>query len=306
MVFVLSLDSMQKKFIKLNPTWSSQSGQGIVEYILLLVVIIALASALLYQFVPVLKNVVDYNIGSYLQCLLDQGELPGLGGDNDVQDCDFVPINTAGTGNDSANGRSGSNSSNSSNSNSNSQDPNSKSESENGAPSSGNSNRSNYNQSASAGADSRIFDSNRQKTLALARGENGEVTQVEEDGSNSATGSSNLEVSNLSNLQRESIKRRKLRRLPRGMEIASTQKRNKEQTLPALEVKQALSEAGAEPRQKAFKFDPAKPLRTPAESTEESWSISSILKYILIIAGLIIIVWVIGSQIAQVARSQEK
>lgn len=295
---------MQKNLRKLNATWPSQSGQGLVEYILLLVVVIALASALLYQFIPAIKSVVDFKVGAYLQCLLDQGELPGLGGDDDIQDCEFNPVNIA--GNSSTSNSSGSSSSaNNSNPNRNNENNNRNSETEANSPQSGGG-RSGSNSSQSTGADTSVFESNRQKSLALARGDSGEVTEVDDANSSGGAGSSTFEVSNLSNLQRESIKRRRLRRLPRGMEISSSQRRKKEQSIPALEVQKTLSETGAEPRQKAFKFDPSKPLRTPAEAPTEPWSLSAILKYILIIAGLIIIIWVIGSQIAQVARSQEK
>lgn len=296
------LMSMTKKIRKLNGAWPSQSGQGLVEYILLLVVIIALASALLYQFIPAIKNVVDFQLGSYLQCLLDQGELPGLGGDNDVQDCEFNPVNVA--GNSASSNKQGSgNSSNISNTNRNRDSNNSEPTNDSTQARGG---RAGSSSGSGSGADTRVFEANRQKSLALAQGESGEVTETASRDESGSANSTNLEVSNLSNLQRESIKRRRLRRLPRGMEIASSQKRKKEQTIPTLEVKKAQDESGAEPRQKAFKFDPAKPLRTPAEAPSEPWSISAILKYILIIAGLIIILWVIGSQIAQVARSQEK
>lgn len=68
---------------------SNNHGQGIVEYILLIVVVIMIATALsLRLFKPANEWMKNY-IGDYIECLLDQGELPSLGGAETVSDCDL-------------------------------------------------------------------------------------------------------------------------------------------------------------------------------------------------------------------------
>lgn len=66
----------------------SQGGQGTVEYVLLLVVVIALAGALMTRFFKPFDSWAKNYLGEYFYCLLDAGELPALGGQNNAGDCD--------------------------------------------------------------------------------------------------------------------------------------------------------------------------------------------------------------------------
>jgi hypothetical protein len=59
----------------------SQSGQAVTEYILVLVVVIALIVGVVYQFNDAVKIWANNYFGNYLSCLLETGELPTLGGD---------------------------------------------------------------------------------------------------------------------------------------------------------------------------------------------------------------------------------
>ena len=59
----------------------SQSGQALVEYVLLLVVAVALILGLAHQFYKPFGNWVQNQMGPYLECLLDVGELPAIGGE---------------------------------------------------------------------------------------------------------------------------------------------------------------------------------------------------------------------------------
>ncbi len=58
----------------------SQSGQAIVEYVLLLAISVALILGFANQFYRPFGNWVQNQMGPYLECLLDVGELPGMGG----------------------------------------------------------------------------------------------------------------------------------------------------------------------------------------------------------------------------------
>lgn len=66
----------------------NQKGQGIVEYILLIVIIIAMALAISARLFKPFNEWAKNYIGDYIYCLLDEGELPSLGGEDTVEECD--------------------------------------------------------------------------------------------------------------------------------------------------------------------------------------------------------------------------
>lgn len=60
--------------------FGSQSGQAILEYILVLVVVVGIALGVMYQLNTALKKYVQSYFGDYVACLLETGEMPSLGG----------------------------------------------------------------------------------------------------------------------------------------------------------------------------------------------------------------------------------
>lgn len=66
---------------------NSQSGQALVEYILLLVIALALILGLANQLYKPFGKFVQNYMGAYLECLLDVGELPTIGGSGDSGIC---------------------------------------------------------------------------------------------------------------------------------------------------------------------------------------------------------------------------
>ena len=58
----------------------NQKGQGTTEYILILVVVVAIALGMIYQFNDAFRNWMDGYFGEYLACLIETGELPAIGG----------------------------------------------------------------------------------------------------------------------------------------------------------------------------------------------------------------------------------
>ena len=59
----------------------SQSGQAVVEYVLLLIVVTLIAGGALYKFSTAFQSFATSYFGNYLACLLESGELPALGSD---------------------------------------------------------------------------------------------------------------------------------------------------------------------------------------------------------------------------------
>ncbi|MBY0384538.1 hypothetical protein K2X05_05215 [bacterium] len=64
--------------------FGSQSGQAILEYILVLVVVVGIALGVMYQLNTALKKYVQSYFGDYVACLLETGEMPSLGGGSGI------------------------------------------------------------------------------------------------------------------------------------------------------------------------------------------------------------------------------
>jgi len=76
----------------------SQSGQGLTEYILILIVVVGLILGGIYQFNGAFKAWANNYFGDYLSCLLETGELPtisGTGGDSGLCNQFFKPFTLA-------------------------------------------------------------------------------------------------------------------------------------------------------------------------------------------------------------------
>lgn len=74
-----------------------QRGQGLVEYVLLLIVVVAILTAAGVRLFKPAQAWVDFYLGTYTQCLLDSGQLPKIAGGN-PQECDDLPGNPNGPG----------------------------------------------------------------------------------------------------------------------------------------------------------------------------------------------------------------
>jgi hypothetical protein len=77
----------------------SQSGQAIIEYILVLVVTVAIVLGGVYQMNSAFKAWMKTYFGDYIACLLETGELPNIGGspgDSTICQQVFSPFDPAG------------------------------------------------------------------------------------------------------------------------------------------------------------------------------------------------------------------
>lgn len=62
----------------------SESGQATTEYVLLLIVMVAIILALITQFFKPMQNFLSSYMGDYTACLLQTGELPSFGGESSI------------------------------------------------------------------------------------------------------------------------------------------------------------------------------------------------------------------------------
>jgi hypothetical protein len=92
---------------------SHNSGQAVLEYILVLVVVVSLILGGIYQFNRAFRVWADNYFGEYLTCLLETGEIPTLGGgDGSTSECaqayqEFKMAQLSGGGDGSGGGGSG-------------------------------------------------------------------------------------------------------------------------------------------------------------------------------------------------------
>lgn len=84
---------------KINSSLRRQSGQGLVEYVLILVVTIGLVLGLMHKLNTAFKKWAENYFGNYIACLLETGELPSVGGgagaNSDSCESQFEPFSLA-------------------------------------------------------------------------------------------------------------------------------------------------------------------------------------------------------------------
>ncbi len=68
--------------IKQSKIIANEQGQGALEYILLLTVVVAIIVGLIFQFNKNFGEYAENYFGSYLKCLIQNGELPSLGSED--------------------------------------------------------------------------------------------------------------------------------------------------------------------------------------------------------------------------------
>lgn len=77
---------MKKKSREFKDLVGNRQGQAIIEYILILVVSLSLVLTVSVQIFTPLKFFLKDFMGTYVQCLLETGELPAMGGTSKIKD----------------------------------------------------------------------------------------------------------------------------------------------------------------------------------------------------------------------------
>lgn len=73
-------EDWKKNFAQLRSK-ADQSGQAVVEYILVLVITVGIILGIMHQFSDAFGSFLDKYFGDYIACLLETGELPSIGGE---------------------------------------------------------------------------------------------------------------------------------------------------------------------------------------------------------------------------------
>ena len=272
---------------------NNESGQGITEYILVLIVVVAIILGGLYQVNTAFRVWAENYFGEYLSCLLETGELPTLGGSVASGICNelYEPFSIdkgrpllAGAG---TSGGSGSSSSSSSSQSSNSSSPASTDQRATRDSTGGRSGSSQINPSARFGT-SRGFGQSKD-TASSRRGSS----------SSNYTGSTESSVP-MSLLGSDGYGRFKVTTGGLDMSYLDNEDRERKQIKAGEGTKKAEEVAQERSRKKV-------PLRAPAAKTEvkddEGMTFGSFLRYIIIAAIIIALVLVVGGQLLQASKS---
>jgi hypothetical protein len=77
---------MRQEIGSINRSFRTESGQALVEYVLILIVSIGILTTLTIKIFQPLSLFLQAYMGDYVECLLETGELPALGGETRVLD----------------------------------------------------------------------------------------------------------------------------------------------------------------------------------------------------------------------------
>ncbi len=92
----MALSEFCRKTFAGQKTRAHEAGQAVLEYILVLLLIVAIFVGSLYQFNDAFKTFLNSYFGNYIACLLETGELPSLGGEGPTSgECTPPELNLA-------------------------------------------------------------------------------------------------------------------------------------------------------------------------------------------------------------------
>ncbi len=269
---------------------NSQSGQALVEYVLLLAIAVALILGLMNQLYKPFGNWMQDYMGQYLECLLDRGELPTVGGEApEGGECTskFQPFTLTG-GRPPVGGKNG---------NPDENDPDS--------------NRAGQGASASenggSGGGSSGGSRGRSRTLAVGKNARGGA-----DGPGAELGDNQT----MEKLPESSFYKT---RTSRSYSIGSTQStsenrqgltvplnrvKGKDEAERSVQIPNEVQESTPRPVKRMLITPPER--KVAVEEKDFEWSFGQYLKIAMIIIIIVAIVLFLGGQILQISKSMEK
>lgn len=267
-------------------------GQALVEYILVLVVVIAIASLFLIKLIKPLDAYLRSSLGSYVQCLLETGELPLLGTEEEsaVGECGSLIMAARGDFKNSIAGQKGQSSSGST----------SDSASSKGKEKSGG-DKANKDSAASgtyAGSQSRGGGRQIRGGRGASEGQEGENADEgkKSDGSGGKFFRSRGVVETI-NTNREKVTAVDSNRFPEYLR-RNTETSAKIQVLPELI---GDGTAGSGPKRIPARQPDLKPSPTPELG---EWEFGNYFRYILIAVIVIVILLLVGGQMYSLSKEQ--
>lgn len=280
----------------------NKEGQAAIEYVLMLVVSVAMVLALAMQIFTPFSQFISNYMGTYVGCLLEYGELPTLGGDNqsgpdDDSECNrkFVPA-TVSKGrppiNSSASSSGGSSKSSSSSAS------NKSSSSSTNDSGGGKSSEATHAGSESRGGSSNILH-NKRPAFGAESGfasPGGKIVEITLDNkAPSHFNSKNLGTSAVNSDKTKSIGLT-------GLTEAEKEKLEKKSSSGG-RLTVASDGIGVSPKKTLVKKPEVKPT---TKDQEEPFTIGSFMRYLLIAAIVIALFIFIGGQALQMSKSFEK
>ena len=284
--------------------WNSEAGQGTLEYILILIVSLLLILGILYQFSSAFRTYVVGYFGEYVACLLEVGDLPGVGSECAVPAFDLKGgkkyARTGPTNGSSSNSSSSSSSSTSSSSSSSA--AGGSGSSKNGSSSSSSGGGGQAPETIAAGGSSRVLggSSGRQRssvagTLTGGSGERGTQDDV-------------LGISPTStNVGRYSGNdRSRANDMSWGYYETSDEKEKKENEKPSLAASTSNNVQNNKLKAKSVKFETSRKSASVEAEQGDGFSFGAMFRILLIILMILAIIVFFGGQILQIAKSGDE
>lgn len=271
----------------------NHQGQAAIEYVLLLVVSVAILTLLVTQLFTPLQNYLQSTIGDYTACLLETGALPSLGGDDTSAadlGCKMGQMASVGGSNSSG---SKSNSSSSSSSDSSSSDKSSSSSS--GSSSGSSSSSSSSSQTPSRGGRSSFL---RQRRAAAGIGDSGannKVTEIQVEQLGAGNGFFNTKIAASYGIQRQNKKS--------AVNMAGWTDAEKKKLERANDTGRTTSVATGDlgPAPKKIGVKPPPP-KAAVEEEDKPFTIGNFIRYLFIAALIIALVIFIGGQALSMSK----
>lgn len=275
-----------------------------MEYVLILIIVVGIILALSREFMPSLKGYVEVLTGNYVECLLERGELPGLGGESNStsgQDsCEAVLGAVKGnlsasskafksaTGGDGASGAGGSKDSSDSAGGKNSGDKNAKNKSDSDKAGGGGGGSVSVN-----GRSANLNTTRGSRSIESGPAEEEKVTLIQQGKGSGFMRTRTSTVAGISSGGRY---------ISGQIELTDAQQRQVAARTEA--PPQALAVAGGEelPRPVKKMFVKPPPPKEKPQTDDEPMSFGNYLRYIFIAAIIIVIIAVIGGQAASTSK----
>lgn len=271
----------------------NNSGQAVIEYVLMLIITVSLILMLVTQIFKPMQAFVQSFMGDYMACLLETGELPALGQDTGQSECKINFQNVAGTANNSSSnsGSSSSNSSSSSSTSKNSSTSSDTSTSGSGGTYAGSNSRSpgsnsiNRQRTSSKGVDSSSASEGKVVEIALEGGGAGGFYR-------SSTGGTYVEVG------------RRVASVPITGLTAEERKKLEKKGQGANKTTSVQGEGISQPVKKISVKKPAE--KTLAVDEDKPVTFGNFIRWLFIAALVIALLIFLGGQALQFSKSAEK